>query len=272
MKLQICAFFVAGSGLAIAQPVVPPSPTQDDPAPLPAEPVPPPPDIPVTGSGVPAAAVPVPAATDDVGPYVSSSAYEPGPYSYAWREPRLATGIGIGVAIGGGLTGFTDRTMRDTVSSNVGGLWDARATIGTHIPIGLDLTYLGTAANVNTVNGASNGTLIGTTAEAALRWNILPHNMLNPYIFGGAGWQRYDVRNMHFAQSDTGMKSNDNVAEFPMGAGLALRDLSGLSGFTADVRGTFRATTDSTLVLNGANGTYASLYSWEASAALGYEF
>jgi hypothetical protein len=54
-----------------------------------------------------------------------------------------------------------------------------------------------------------------------------------------------------------------------MGAGLSLRDVS---GFTGDLRGTFRATTDSTLVLDGATNTYASLYSWEASAAVGYEF
>jgi len=193
----------------------------------------------------------------------------PGPYSYAWSDPALMTGIGVGFSIGGGLTGFTDRTMRQTMSSNVGGLWDARLSLGTHVPIGIDISYLGTAANINTIAGASNGTLIGTTVEAALRYNILPHAPATPYVFAGAGWQRYDVRNMHFAQSDTGMAKNDNVAEFPMGVGFSLRDRS---GFNADVRGTFRATTDSTLLLDAGTNNYAALHSWEASAAIGYEY
>ena len=141
-------------------------------------------------------------------------------YSYAWYDPYLVSGIGVGFTVGGGLTGFTDRAMRDTVSSNVGGLWDARASFGTHIPIGLDVGYIGSAANINTIDGNANGTLVGTTVEAALRYNILPHNTFNPYIFAGAGWQHYDVTNMHFAQSDTGMAPHDNVAEFPMGAGF----------------------------------------------------
>jgi hypothetical protein len=264
MRSQICALLVSAAGTAAAQPVPEPSPStvQHDPV-QPGAPAPivdlPIPDVPPT---------PLPP-TDDIAAPTIRTTVVPGPYSYAWREPGLKSNIGVGVTIGGGLTGFTDRTMRDTVSSNVGGLWDVRASIGTHIPIGLDLTYLGTAANVNTINGQANGTLIGTTTEAALRWNILPHNDLTPYIFGGVGWQHYDVRDMKFAQSDTGMKSSDNVAEFPMGAGLSLRDVS---GFTADLRGTFRATTDSTLVLDGATNTYASLFSWEASAAVGYEF
>jgi hypothetical protein len=193
---------------------------------------------------------------------------QPGPLSYAWYDPYLASGIGVGFNIGGGLTSFTDRAMRNTVSANVGGLWDARASFGTHIPLGIDVAYVGTAANINTINGNANGTLVGTTVEAALRYNILPHNTFNPYIFAGAGWQRYDVQNMHFAQSDTGMAPHDNVAEFPMGAGFAVRDIS---GFNFDLRGTFRATTDSTL-LQESNGNYAQLHSWEASGSVGYEF
>jgi hypothetical protein len=192
----------------------------------------------------------------------------PGPLSYAWYDPYLVSGVGVGFAVGGGLSGFTDRAMRNTVSSNVGGLWDARASFGTHIPLGIDVSYLGTAANINTINGNANGTLVGTTVEAALRYNILPHNTFNPYIFAGAGWQRYDVTNMHFAQSDTGMAPHDNMAEFPMGAGFGVRDVS---GFNFDLRGTFRATTDSTL-LQESNGNYAQLHMWEASGAVGYEF
>jgi hypothetical protein len=210
---------------------------------------------------------PVPGITAYDGPIRVAYA-RPDALSYAWYDPYLVSGIGVGFTVGGGLTGFTDRAMRDTVSSNVGGLWDARASFGTHIPIGLDVGYIGSAANINTIDGNANGTLVGTTVEAALRYNILPHNTFNPYIFAGAGWQHYDVTNMHFAQSDTGMAPHDNMAEFPMGAGFGVRDVS---GFNFDVRGTFRATTDSTL-LQESNGNYAQLHSWEASGSIGYEF
>jgi hypothetical protein len=159
--------------------------------------------------------------------------------------------------------------MRDTVSSDVSGLWDFRASLGTHTPIGLDLTYLGTAANVNTLTGSSNGTLLGTTAEAAIRFNIAPHELINPYIFAGAGWTHYNVRNMAFAQSDTGLKQSDDIAEFPMGAGVSYRAPMGL---TVDVRGTFRAAMSSSLLLDPVTANYADLHTWEASAALGYEF
>ena len=212
-------------------------------------------------------ATPVPGVTANDGPILDVHD-RPDALSYAWYDPYLASGIGVGFTVGGGLTGFTDRAMRNTVSANVGGLWDARSSFGTHIPIGLDIGYIGSAANINTINGNANGTLVGTTVEAALRYNILPHNTFNPYIFAGAGWQRYDVTNMHFAQSDTGMAPHDNVAEFPMGAGFGVRDVS---GFNFDLRGTFRATTDSTL-LQESNGNYAQLHSWEASGSVGYEF
>ena len=68
---------------------------------------------------------------------------------------------------------------------------------------------------------------------------------------------------------ESGMSDSDNLIQFPMGAGIAYRDAIGI---TLDVRGTFRAASDSELVLDPASGTYAPLHSWEASAALGYEF
>ena len=195
--------------------------------------------------------------------------YETSDFGYEWYEPRLPSGIGVGLILGGGVSGFTDRQMRDNLSSSVLGLWDARVSIGTHVPIGLDLSYVGTAADLTTFDGAANGTLIGTAAEAALRFNLMPHYLVDPYLFAGVGWQHYDVTNMKFATADTGIQRSDDLAEFPMGAGISYRDLS---GWMVDVRGTFRAATSSTLVLDPRSGAYADLHSWEASGALGYEF
>jgi hypothetical protein len=280
-----CSLFAGGAGSALADPprpdpgVPPLNPPADPTAPVTDAPAPiTPAPVTTTTTTVDTSApvstdvdvppgTPVPGVTANDGPVLVVHD-RPDPLSYAWYDPYLASGIGVGFTVGGGLTGFTDRAMRNTVSANVGGLWDARASFGTHIPLGLDIGYIGSAANINTINGNANGTLVGTTVEAALRYNILPHNTFNPYLFAGAGWQRYDVTNMHFAQSDTGMAPHDNVAEFPMGAGFGVRDVS---GFNFDLRGTFRATTDSTL-LQESNGNYAQLHSWEASGSVGYEF
>ncbi len=202
-------------------------------------------------------------------PVVYETEETPSDYSYGWNEPRMATGVGVGITIGGGIAGFTDQSLRNSLSTSVNGLWDARVSIGTHVPIGLDVSYIGMAGNLNTLQGASNGTLVGTTAEAALRWNILPHFMWDPYVFAGVGYQRWDVTSMKFATADTGVKNSENLAEYPMGAGLSFRHPS---GWLADVRGTFRAEPSSTLVRDVPNGAFASAHWWEASAAVGYEF
>jgi hypothetical protein len=156
--------------------------------------------------------------------------------------------------------------MRST-TADVGGLWDLRVTIGSHIPVALDVSYLGSATDIGGVPGQS-ATLIGTTAEAALRYNILPHYEFNPYVFAGAGWQHYDVSGG--STQLTGMADSDDLIEFPVGTGVAYRR----SGFVADLRGTFRATTEENLVVRNpaTNSDPVPLHTWEASAALGYEF
>lgn len=215
--------------------------------------------------------------TDPYGnPVPATTTSEPGvtdpTYSYAWTDERMETGIGVAVTLGGGVMGFTDGTMRDT-TSDIGGLWDLRVTLGSHIPLGLELSYLGSATNVDGLPTGQEGTLIGTTVEGALRFNILPHATFNPYLFAGVGYQRYDVTDVNVRLSDSGMADEDNLIEFPMGAGLSYR----VGGLVADLRGTFRATTDEDLVLEDPPGTdaelnFAEMHTWQASAALGYEF
>lgn len=220
-----------------------------------------------------------PMATSETEPVVTSARsydewesanarYEkPGRFSYAWSDPTLKSEIGIGASAGGGIGGFTDHGMRDLMTSRVAGLGGLRVSIGTQIPIGLELSYLGMAGHINTIDGLPNGTLVGTTFEGVVRYNILPHNLVTPYIFAGLGWQHYGVWNVQFARSDTGLSSSDNVMSVPSGVGFMMHDRSGLS---LDLRGTFRATTDSTLVVEPTGG-YANLSSWEASLQIGYE-
>ncbi|HEY6178672.1 MAG TPA: hypothetical protein VIX73_29680 [Kofleriaceae bacterium] len=192
---------------------------------------------------------------------------------YAWHEPRLASGIGVSAILGGGVSGFTDKQMRNT-TSDLGGLWDLRVAIGSHLPLALELGYVGTATNINGLPTGNKGRLIGTTAEGALRFNVLPHMPFTPYAFIGMGWTRYDVTNTSVSLSDTGVRSEDDLMVFPMGIGLAYR----AAGFVADVRGTFRAATDNDLVVKNpvivfpAPSDFVPMHTWEASAAIGYEF
>lgn len=185
-------------------------------------------------------------------------------------EPRskLGSEVGISVTAGGGVTGFTDKAMRDVVGSNAGGLWGLRLTYGSHMPFAVDINYAGTAANLNTLTG--NGTLIGTTVEAAVRYNILPDLAWNPYVFAGMGWQRYDVTGMTTHLWDSGMASGDNSAVFPFGAGVAYRARSGL---VVDVHGTFRLDVNPGLVMaSNTSNNYVPMHTWEASGGIGYEF
>jgi len=194
--------------------------------------------------------------------------YETSGYG-TWTDPSVQTGIGFGVNVGGGITGFTDRTIRSSTSP-VGGLWDLRATLGSHVPLALELGYLGTATQIQSLFGNAKGTMIGTAFEGDVRLNLMPHEIVDPYVFIGVGWQRYNIDEKSFQLSDTGIANRDDLLEVPMGAGLSYR----LGGFVTDVRGTFRATQDANLVLESprtGTGGFAPMHTWEASLSLGYE-
>lgn len=188
-------------------------------------------------------------------------------YSYAWSDDRLISRIGIGVSLDGGVGGFTDSDVSDTLLNRGQGVWGLRMTLGTHTPLGLDLAYVGTINSIDSL-ADSDADLVGTAVESALRWNILPHYKWNPYIFGGAGWQHYDITNATFSRADEGIADSDDLAIFPMGAGVSYRDTSGL---TVDLRGTFRLAQDSNFII-GPTGDDVDLHTWEANASLGYEF
>jgi hypothetical protein len=198
------------------------------------------------------------AAADEYDDYVDT---------WSWYEPGLPSGIGVGLQLGAGVGGFTDHNLRASTAGGVNGLWNFRLAFGTHVPIAFEAAYVGEASNLNAI-GAPNATLVGTTVEGDLRWNIMPHEFFTPYIFAGVGYQRYDVQNIQFQTADFGLRSSDNSMVIPMGLGLSYRDLS---GFVVDARGTYRQSVGSNLVMDSTAGN-PSLSWWEASLNLGYEF
>lgn len=177
------------------------------------------------------------------------------------------SGNGIAAVAGGGLTGFTEKAVRDVVSSDVGGAWDLRVTLGSRRSLSLDVSYLGTAANLRGPTNEPSGVLEGTTFEAAFRYNFLAGETWNPYAFVGIGWQHYGIRGATFDLMDAGMRSHDNLVDAPVGVGVAYHHHSGL---LLDVRATYRATQYNHLVRDTPT-TYAALNTWQLSAGIGYE-
>lgn len=179
-------------------------------------------------------------------------------------DENIVSEYGLSLMAGGGVSGFTDETMRDT--ANVGGTWGVRAALGTRSPIGIEAGYLGSAQAVDALGLDSDAVLLGTALEALARVNILPEQRVTPYFFGGAAWSRYDVVNAETNTSD--VSDSDNLLEIPVGAGVSYR----FADFVADVRGEFRVATGEDLVRADIGQDAPTLHRWSASARLGYEF
>ena len=165
--------------------------------------------------------------------------------------------------VGGGVTGFTDDRMRDL--ANTGGAWTARLTIGTRMHFAAEVAYNGSAQELTTLGLDDSAMLISSGAEALARWNILADTMFQPYAFVGAGWRHYDLTNTSFNTSS--VNDSDNVAEIPVGAGLAFR----YEGLIADARFDFRPAFDNELV-NPVGDTEFQLHNWTTSLRIGWEF
>jgi hypothetical protein len=182
-------------------------------------------------------------------------------------EEDLITKYGIGVTVGGGVEGFTEKGRRDTTKPV--GTWDVRAQLGTRLPVSIEAAYLGSAATIDSLLGSQSGTLIGTAVEGDARLNLLTEGAWQPYGFVGAAWRRYDVTQATFTTADSGMNDSDNLFEVPMGAGLTYK----ADHFLFDVRGTFRYATNQDLVqVNSASQDFVPMHTWAGSARIGYEF
>jgi len=188
-----------------------------------------------------------------------------------WFDPQVGSGIGVGVNIGAGITGFVD----PAVPANVGTMWALRAAFGTHVPLALEVGYMGSATPIDTEFGRADATMVGTTLEAALRYTLMPRARWSPYGFAGIGWQRYTINDDAFQLSDTGIANRDELLVLPVGAGIAFRT----GALVTDVRGTFRAARGEDLVLENpelslATGavSFAPMHTWDASLNVGYEF
>jgi hypothetical protein len=172
---------------------------------------------------------------------------------------------GVTLTAGGGVGGFTQKEMRD--ATEVSGLWDVRAAFGTKKVIGVEAAYIGSAQAIDAIGLDTNAVLLGTAVEAVARVNALPEKNINPYVFVGGAWKRYDLTNVDANTSD--VSDLDNLLEIPMGLGVSYR----YGNFLGDVRGEFRAAAYADLVpMSDGTNESADMHTWGATARLGYSF
>jgi outer membrane protein OmpA-like peptidoglycan-associated protein len=226
------------------EPVMPPEPI------IPPEPAPP---VAVTPPPAPAPPPepmfePVPVAVP-----VAVPVHHPGPPSV----------MGIEASVGGGAVGFIDSAVRSNV--NTGGAWDARMTFGSRLPVAIEGAYVGSAQNIDALGLSTNSHLVGNGVEGDLRLNFTNYKV-QPYIFGGAGWTRYQIYNSALNTSD--ISSRDDVGTVPLGAGISIRPAQ---VFLIDVRGTYRAVFNDTM-FNQITNTNNSMQNWNVAGRVGFEF
>lgn len=182
------------------------------------------------------------------------------------RAP-LFTDYGIGVIVGGGVEGFTNDIADDV--TDIGGSWDLRVEFGTRFPLSVEAAYVGTAQGIDGLTGSDSGTLIGTTVEAALKFNVDTGSPFRPFAFGGLGWRRYDVTGAVFTTADVGIRDQDNLMVFPLGGGLRY-DYRGIG---ADLRFTFRPAIEEDLIIDTSRDSgAAAMHTWNVSAHVGGNF
>ena len=150
-------------------------------------------------------------------------------------------------------------------NTGTAGGWDLRLVFGTRLWVGGEIAYVGAAQSINNLGLASSSTLVRNGIEGVLRINAPLHagaTLLEPYIFGGVGWNLYDV-NASTVTAD--LNVSDNTLTVPAGLGFSV----GYQGFMADIRGTYRPTYFQQLFINQSD---TALTNWAADLTIGYEF
>lgn len=186
----------------------------------------------------------------------------------ASAQGNLAFRRGVTLEVGGGVTDFAGDTMNR--STDVGGLWEARAVFRSAAPLGFEAAYVGTAQRIEALglDADDAASLMSTGLEAVARLHApiaLGRDVrLEPFAFGGVGWARFDLVNHR--SNTSSLHEDDGIYTMPFGGGVAL----GVGSFVLDTRFTYRGAFDEDLAPSG--GGQANLGRWSWNALVGYEF
>ena len=192
-------------------------------------------------------------------------------------EKALLTPVGVYGAVGGGVGDFTQPSASG--ATNVGGNWDARLGIGTRSVLGIEADYNGGARDISALGLENQAFLMNNGIEGVARLNVpitVPNTktLVEPYTFGGVGWQHYDLVDAGsplggHPNNTSDVQNTDDIMTVPLGVGLDF----GFSGFTLGARATYRQALFNDL-LGSPTSSFdrTSLNSWETGATLGFEF
>lgn len=154
-----------------------------------------------------------------------AAAVTPAPMNTKQKESK-ADMRGLTVMLGGGVEGYSG-ALAPRVAP--GPAWGVTAALKPSKVLGLELGYNG-AANELRNSDANNGADIVRNGGQAVATVGLTAAPVQPYILGGVGVSRYNVRNAGSA----GLR-DDTVGAVPAGVGLRTH----IGNFTADARGTY---------------------------------
>jgi hypothetical protein len=162
-------------------------------------------------------------------------------------EKKGADMRGLTVLIGGGVEGYTGALASEV---NPGAAGDVTLAIKPSKTFGLELGYSGALNNFD-VDAGSGADLIRNGGHAALTFGLAATDV-QPYVLGGVGLSRYNVRNGAPGFAD------DTVGSVPVGLGLRTH----IGDFTADARVNYNflwsqdfAAADTGLETGSYNGT-----------------
>ena len=174
----------------------------------------------------------------------------------------VADPVTIGFALGGGTSGFTDETMRDT--TNAGGNWTARLILADPIrPLAFEASYIGSAQTIDSLGLDSDALLVGHGAQGVIRVGAALDYPISPFAFGGIAWRHYSIENTD--RNTSAVSDTDDVGEVPIGIG------GQTGGFTYDLRGEYRYAFAADMVPSLATtGSDADMHRWGVSLSLGY--
>ncbi|GHG74135.1 hypothetical protein [Comamonas sp. JC664] len=146
----------------------------------------------------------------------------------AMAQERLESSAdmrGLTFLIGGGIEGYTNSLGSDI---NPGLGYGVTVAIKPTKVLGIELGYSGAINNFDrrVLTGSTSGPDLVRNGAHALATLGLGAAPLQPYVLGGVGLSRYNVRAPTLAFSD------DTVANVPVGGGLRLH----MGSFTADAR------------------------------------
>jgi hypothetical protein len=194
----------------------------------------------------------------------------PAPVTYESESSgmRRMERVGFSLSMGGGVTDFTNREMRDT--TGVGGSWAVRAVLGTKTPLGFEGSYIGSAQSIDTLGIARDSVLVGNGLQGALRLNAAIGAPITPFVFGGVAWNHYELTNT--SSNTSAFESDDDVLELPVGIGIG----GSWRGFGYDLRGELRFANNEDMVpelsAGRDTGRSADMHRWGVNATLGYGF